>query len=66
MKFTKDEEEFLLENEVYRVAASYNNIPHITPVTYIYEDGSSLAYLSCSYLYCPDGNFFKFCLMSLE
>ena len=40
MKFTKDEEEFSLENEVCRVATSYNNIPHITPVTYIYEDGS--------------------------
>ena len=39
MKFTKDEEEFLLENEVCRVATSHNNIPHITPVTYIYEDG---------------------------
>src|SRR5919197_2856546 len=39
MKFTKDEEEFLLENEVCRVATSHNNIPHITPITYIYEDG---------------------------
>jgi nitroimidazol reductase NimA-like FMN-containing flavoprotein (pyridoxamine 5'-phosphate oxidase superfamily) len=36
-KFNKKEEKFLLENEVCRVSTSHNNIPHITPVTYIYE-----------------------------
>ena len=39
IKFTKNEEQFLLENEACRVATSHNDIPHITPVTYIYENG---------------------------
>ena len=39
VKFTKNEEQFLLENETCRVATSHNDIPHITPVTYIYENG---------------------------
>src|SRR6266496_4159483 len=40
VKFTKNEEKFLLENEVCRVATTHNDIPHITPVAYIYENGS--------------------------
>ncbi|HZI71154.1 MAG TPA: pyridoxamine 5'-phosphate oxidase family protein [Nitrososphaeraceae archaeon] len=40
VKFTKKEENFLLENEVCRVATSYNDIPHIVPVAYIYENNS--------------------------
>jgi uncharacterized protein len=39
VKFTKNEEQFLLENEACRVATSHDDIPHITPVTYIYENG---------------------------
>ena len=40
LKFTKNEKKFLLENEACRVATtSYNNTPHVTPVSYIYEDG---------------------------
>jgi uncharacterized protein len=39
VKFTKNEEQFLLENEACRVATSHNDIPHIIPVTYIYENG---------------------------
>ena len=40
LKFTKNEQKFLLENEACRVATtSYNNTPHVTPVSYIYEDG---------------------------
>jgi uncharacterized protein len=38
MKFTKNEKKFLLENEVCRVATSHNDIPHVVPVTYIYEN----------------------------
>ena len=38
VKFSKKEEKFLLENEVGRVATSHNDIPHITPVSYIYEN----------------------------
>jgi nitroimidazol reductase NimA-like FMN-containing flavoprotein (pyridoxamine 5'-phosphate oxidase superfamily) len=40
VKFTKSEKKFLLENELCRVATSNNDMPHITPVTYIYENGS--------------------------
>jgi nitroimidazol reductase NimA-like FMN-containing flavoprotein (pyridoxamine 5'-phosphate oxidase superfamily) len=40
VKFTRNEEKFLLENEVCRVATTHNDIPHITPVAYIYENGS--------------------------
>jgi nitroimidazol reductase NimA-like FMN-containing flavoprotein (pyridoxamine 5'-phosphate oxidase superfamily) len=36
-KFNKKEEKFLLENEVCRVSTSHNDIPHVTPVAYIYE-----------------------------
>jgi uncharacterized protein len=39
VKFTKNEEKFLLENEACRIATSHNGIPHIAPVTYIYKDG---------------------------
>jgi nitroimidazol reductase NimA-like FMN-containing flavoprotein (pyridoxamine 5'-phosphate oxidase superfamily) len=35
--FSKSEKEFLLENEVCRVSTSHNDVPHITPVTYIYQ-----------------------------
>jgi nitroimidazol reductase NimA-like FMN-containing flavoprotein (pyridoxamine 5'-phosphate oxidase superfamily) len=38
VKFTKNEEQFLLENEVCRVATSHNDIPHVTPVSYIYKN----------------------------
>jgi uncharacterized protein len=38
VKFTKKEEKFLLENEVCRVATSHNDIPHVTPVSYIYKN----------------------------
>jgi nitroimidazol reductase NimA-like FMN-containing flavoprotein (pyridoxamine 5'-phosphate oxidase superfamily) len=39
VKFTKKEEKFILENEVCRVATSHSDIPHVTPVTYLYEGG---------------------------
>jgi nitroimidazol reductase NimA-like FMN-containing flavoprotein (pyridoxamine 5'-phosphate oxidase superfamily) len=35
--FSKSEEKFLLENEVCRVSTSHNDVPHIAPVTYIYQ-----------------------------
>lgn len=39
LRYTKNEEKFLLENEACRMATSHNDIPHISPVTYIYKDG---------------------------
>ena len=38
--FSKKEEQFLMENEVCRVSTSHNDMPHITPVAYIYEKRS--------------------------
>jgi nitroimidazol reductase NimA-like FMN-containing flavoprotein (pyridoxamine 5'-phosphate oxidase superfamily) len=35
--FNKKERKFLLENEVCRVSTSRNEVPHVTPVAYIYE-----------------------------
>lgn len=35
--FSKREKKFLLENEACRVSTSHNNVPHIAPVTYIYQ-----------------------------
>jgi nitroimidazol reductase NimA-like FMN-containing flavoprotein (pyridoxamine 5'-phosphate oxidase superfamily) len=37
--FSKKEEKFLLENEGCRIATSYNDVPHIVPVSYIYDSG---------------------------
>ncbi len=39
IKFTKKEIGFLQKNEACRIATSHNNIPHITPTTYHFEDG---------------------------
>jgi len=38
VEFTRKEVSFLLENAVCRVATSHNDIPHIVPVNYIYEN----------------------------
>jgi nitroimidazol reductase NimA-like FMN-containing flavoprotein (pyridoxamine 5'-phosphate oxidase superfamily) len=38
--FSKSEEKFLLENEVCRISTSHNDVPHIVPVTYIYQKNS--------------------------
>jgi nitroimidazol reductase NimA-like FMN-containing flavoprotein (pyridoxamine 5'-phosphate oxidase superfamily) len=37
VKFTEAEKRFLRRNEVCRVATSYNDAPHVTPVTYIFD-----------------------------
>jgi nitroimidazol reductase NimA-like FMN-containing flavoprotein (pyridoxamine 5'-phosphate oxidase superfamily) len=37
--FTKAEREFLDNNEACRVATCHDNIPHVVPVSYIFEDG---------------------------
>ncbi len=37
IKFTKEEEEFLLEHEVCMASTSHDDIPHVAPVAYIYE-----------------------------
>lgn len=39
MTFTKAEKDFLGKNEACRVATCHDDIPHITPVSYYFEDG---------------------------
>ena len=39
LKFTKAETDFLLRNEACRVATCHDNIPHVVPVSYVFEDG---------------------------
>lgn len=41
VKFTEAEKRFLRRNEVCRVATSYNDAPHVTPVTYIFDHNGS-------------------------
>lgn len=41
VKFTEAEKRFLRRNEVCRVATSYNDVPHVTPVTYIIDHNGS-------------------------
>jgi nitroimidazol reductase NimA-like FMN-containing flavoprotein (pyridoxamine 5'-phosphate oxidase superfamily) len=38
VRFTPSEREFLLKNESCRIATCKNNIPHVVPVSYIFED----------------------------
>lgn len=38
IKFTIKESDFLTENEGCRIATSYKDIPHISPVSYYFED----------------------------
>ena len=39
IKLTSKEIDFLKKNEACRIATSYNDIPHVTPVTYYFDDG---------------------------
>lgn len=39
MIFTKNEAEFLKSMEECRVATSHDNIPHVKPVSYIFDNG---------------------------
>ena len=39
ISFTRIEEEYLYSMEECRVATSHNDIPHVKPVSYIFEDG---------------------------
>jgi nitroimidazol reductase NimA-like FMN-containing flavoprotein (pyridoxamine 5'-phosphate oxidase superfamily) len=37
--FPEAEKRFLKQHEVCRVATSHNDIPHVTPVNYVFDDG---------------------------
>jgi uncharacterized protein len=39
VRFTRAEVDFLKENEACRVATCHDNIPHVAPVSYVFEDG---------------------------
>jgi nitroimidazol reductase NimA-like FMN-containing flavoprotein (pyridoxamine 5'-phosphate oxidase superfamily) len=47
VKFTQKEIEFLQNNEACRIATSHDDIPHVTPVTYYFED--EFFYLATDY-----------------
>ena len=38
VSFTKAEKEFLAKNEACRVATCHDNIPHVVPVSYVFEN----------------------------
>lgn len=40
VSFTRAEKEFLAENEACRLATCHDNIPHVVPVSYVFEDGA--------------------------
>jgi uncharacterized protein len=37
--FRKDEIKYLRSNEICRIATCNNNLPHVTPVSYIFNEG---------------------------
>jgi nitroimidazol reductase NimA-like FMN-containing flavoprotein (pyridoxamine 5'-phosphate oxidase superfamily) len=39
VSFTRAEKEFLAENEACRLATCHDNVPHVVPVSYVFEDG---------------------------
>lgn len=40
--FSQKEEEFLCQMEECRVATTHGNMPHVKPVSFVYEEGSIL------------------------
>lgn len=40
MRFTKGEEEFLQSLEDARIATSHDDIPHVKPVSFVYQDNT--------------------------
>jgi nitroimidazol reductase NimA-like FMN-containing flavoprotein (pyridoxamine 5'-phosphate oxidase superfamily) len=38
IRFTQAEKQFLLTNEACRLATCHDNIPHVVPVSYVFED----------------------------
>jgi uncharacterized protein len=38
--FTKAERDFLISNEACRIATCRDNVPHVVPVSYVFEDGA--------------------------
>jgi len=46
-RLSPNEIEFIIENEVCRLATSFRDKPHVVPVSYIYED--SFFYVSTDY-----------------
>jgi uncharacterized protein len=38
-KLTESEVKFVTNNEACRIATTHNNMPHLVPISYIYENG---------------------------
>lgn len=47
VKFSRPETDYLVENEVCRVATCKNDVPHVVPVSYIFKEG--LFYFAADY-----------------
>ncbi len=47
VEFKQKEVEFLGKNEACRIATSHKDVPHVTPVTYYFENG--LFYIATDY-----------------
>lgn len=39
VRFSRAEVDFLMQNEACRVATCHDDIPHVVPVSYVFEDG---------------------------
>jgi nitroimidazol reductase NimA-like FMN-containing flavoprotein (pyridoxamine 5'-phosphate oxidase superfamily) len=40
VRFSRAEVDFLTQNEACRVATCHDNIPHVVPISYVFEDGA--------------------------
>jgi nitroimidazol reductase NimA-like FMN-containing flavoprotein (pyridoxamine 5'-phosphate oxidase superfamily) len=49
VQFPEAEKRFLKHHEVCRVATSYNDIPHVTPVNFVFDDDGSFFYFATDY-----------------
>jgi uncharacterized protein len=47
--FTKAEKSFLLQQEACRVATCFNDKPHVTPVSYIFDGDNNFLYFATDY-----------------
>jgi len=48
-EFTEAEKKFLKQREVCRVATCHNDIPHVTPVSFVFDDGDGFLYFATDY-----------------
>ena len=49
VKFPEAEKRFLKHHEVCRVATSYNDTSHVTPVNFVFDDDDGFFYFATDY-----------------